>query len=154
MPRLLLPGYYLRSGTGRDRDQLVDFMARTYRESYPQADLSHLPQTVDQFWSEVTPFWFVEAASRPQEPLGCLWLGTAVDQVKGDRHTHLFLLYVDPSQRRRGIGTALMRHGEVWAREQGDRQMGLQVFQTNQPALRFYQALGYQTQALWMVKPL
>lgn len=151
---LLLPGYRLRSGTERDRALLVSFMERTYREFYPEANLSHLPQTIDQYWSEATPLWFVEADRAPNSPLACLWLGTAVDQLSGDRHTHLFLIYVVPDQRRRGMGTALIRHAESWAAQRGDPQVGLQVFEANQTALRFYQSLGYQTQALWMVKPL
>ena len=86
--------------------------------------------------------------------MGCIWLGNAIDQVRGDRHAHIFLLYVMPEHRRRGIGSELMRHAEDWARARGDRQIGLQVFQSNQPALALYHQLGYQTQSLWMVKSL
>jgi len=150
----LPPGYRLRPGTKRDRALLESFMERAYREFDPEANLAHLPQTIDQYWSEATPLWFVEAERSPSNPLACLWLGTAVDQLSGDRHTHLFLIYVVPNQRRRGIGTALIRHAEIWACQRGDSQVGLQVFEANQSALRFYQSLGYQTQALWMVKPL
>ncbi|HBY78411.1 MAG TPA: GNAT family N-acetyltransferase, partial [Cyanobacteria bacterium UBA11148] len=67
---------------------------------------------------------------------------------------HVFLLYVMPDYRRQGIGSALMRYAENWARARGDRQIGLQVFQANQPALDLYQHLGYQVQSFWMVKPL
>jgi ribosomal protein S18 acetylase RimI-like enzyme len=86
--------------------------------------------------------------------VACLWLGNAIDQVQGDRHAHIFLLYVMPEYRRQGIGSALMRHAEDWARARGDRQLGLQVFYNNQAALSLYHKLGYQTQSLWMVKPL
>lgn len=47
-----------------------------------------------------------------------------------------------------------MRYLENWARARGDRQIGLQVFQSNKNALNLYNQLGYQTQSLWMVKPL
>ncbi|MGM3304628.1 GNAT family N-acetyltransferase [Anabaena sp. WFMT] len=87
-------------------------------------------------------------------PIACLWVGNAIDQIKGDRHTHIFLLYVVPEHRRRGIGKALMNHVENWARQRGDRQIALQVFQSNTPALQLYHHQGYQTQSLWMVKPL
>ncbi|NET38328.1 MAG: GNAT family N-acetyltransferase, partial [Cyanothece sp. SIO1E1] len=53
-----------------------------------------------------------------------------------------------------GIGTALMHHGEAWARARGDGKIGLQVFQSNQPGLALYQKLGYVSQSIWMVKPL
>ncbi|MEH2197597.1 GNAT family N-acetyltransferase [Nostoc sp.] len=87
-----------------------------------------------------------------QFPIACLWVGNAIDQVQGNRHAHIFILYVVPEHRRRGIGTALMRYVENWAIQRGDRQIGLQVFQSNKPALNLYNQLGYQTQSLWMVK--
>jgi ribosomal protein S18 acetylase RimI-like enzyme len=83
-----------------------------------------------------------------------LWLGNAIDQVIGDRYAYIFLLYVVPHCRQQGIGKALMRQAEDWAMARGDRQLGLQVFPHNQPALNLYSRLGYQTQSLWMVKPL
>ncbi|GAC1502171.1 MAG: GNAT family N-acetyltransferase [Chamaesiphon sp.] len=163
---LLLPGYQLREGSGLERTMLVKFMQLTYQELFPnQENFSHLSATVDQYFSKKTPLWGVEVLDQQQEAMGkqqsltsatvgCLWLGNVVDQVKGDRHAHIFLLYVTPSHRRRGIGSALMCHAENWAKARGDRQIGLQVFQTNQPALSLYQRLGFQTQSFWMVKPL
>ncbi|MEH2180008.1 GNAT family N-acetyltransferase [Nostoc sp.] len=90
--------------------------------------------------------------SIPLPPIACLWVGNAIDQVHGYRHAHIFILYVVPEHRRRGIGTALMRYVENWAIQRGDRQIGLQVFQSNKPALNLYNQLGYQTQSIWMVK--
>jgi len=81
-------------------------------------------------------------------------MGNAIDQIKGDRHAHIFLLYVVPEHRRRGIATALMQYAENWAKERGDRQIALQVFQSNPPAINLYNHLGYQTQSLWMVKKI
>ncbi|MGI8501044.1 MAG: GNAT family N-acetyltransferase [Hassallia sp.] len=87
-------------------------------------------------------------------PVACLWVGNSIDQVRGDRHAHIFLLYVIPEHRRRGVGKALMQYVENWAITRGDRQIGLQVFKSNQPALNLYNQLNYQTQSLWMVKSL
>ena len=81
-------------------------------------------------------------------------MGNSIDQVRGDRHAHIFLLYVVSEHRRRGVGKALMQYVENWAITRGDRQIGLQVFKSNQPALNLYNQLGYQTQSLWMVKSL
>lgn len=151
----LLPDYYIRTGSGLDRALLVKFMHSTYQELFPEQDFSHLAQTVEQFFSKETPLWWVESVGKETgEKVACLWAGNAVDQVRGDRHTHVFLLYVMPQHRRRGIGKALMSYVENWARMRGDRQIGLQVFQTNEPALNLYSQLGYQTQSLWMVKSL
>lgn len=143
---------------------LVKFMQRTYQELYPTRDMSHLAVTIEQYFSNQTPIWWVEPSqdmaagglpsSRSVQPISCLWLGNAIDQASGDRHAHIFLIYVMPNHRRKGIGAALVSHAEAWARARGDRQIGLQVFTSNQPALQLYQTLGYQTQSLWMVKQL
>lgn len=164
----LLPGYQLRIGSGQDREILVKFLKLSYQELFPElADFSHLRETVKRYFSMETPLWWVElvapavsggASVQPRpplsEPVACIWLGNAVDQLQGDRHTHIFLLYVMPEHRHLGIARALMRQAEDRARERGDRQIGLQVFQSNQPALSLYHQLGYQTQSFWMVKPL
>ena len=176
MSEELPPGYRLRVGSGLDRALLVKFMQRTYQEMFPQ-DFSHLARTVEQYFSQETPLWWVDFIGKrqgdketrgqgeffsntpptsptPPTPVACLWVGNAVDQVQGDRNAHIFLLYVIPEHRRRGIGTALMRYVEHWAIAKGDRQIGLQVFQSNQSAINLYNQLGYQTKSFWMVKSL
>jgi ribosomal protein S18 acetylase RimI-like enzyme len=173
-----IPGYGLRSGSGLDRAKLIEFMHRTYRELYPDRELGHLAQTVEQYFSNQTPLWWVEclkndpdreeilpasppaylypqsAAQNLKSVVGCLWLGNAIDQTTGERHAHIFLLYVAPEHRRLGIGASLVIHAENWARTRGDRQIGLQVFLSNQPALNLYQKLGYQSHSIWMLKSL
>jgi ribosomal protein S18 acetylase RimI-like enzyme len=139
-------------------------MQRTYEELYPGGNFSHLTQTVEQYCSSDTPIWWVEGETSEDAPLpsgrairhpiGCLWLGNAIAQTTGERYAYIFLLYVLPEHRRQGIGAALVRCAEDWAKARGDRQIGLQVFETNQSALNLYRALGYQTESLGMVKPL
>ncbi len=171
--RNLPPGYSFRQGSTLDRALLLNFMHKTYLELSPASSFSHLSQTIEQYFSRDTPLWWVEFPdqalrahnesivspdSKPSvakgKTIACLWLGTATDQLQGNRHTHIFLLYVAPEHRRKGIGRALMYQAEAWALAQGDCQIGLQVFQSNQPALNLYQQLGYRTQSLWMVKSL
>ncbi|MEH1909830.1 MAG: GNAT family N-acetyltransferase [Nostoc sp.] len=180
MSEQLLPGYIIRRGSALDRSLLLKFMQRTYEDLFPNEDFSHLEQTVKQYFSSDTPLWWVEFSGEGDQgirgveeqaennqclmpnapcpmphaqcPIACLWVGNAIDQVHGNRHAHIFILYVLPEHRRRGIGRALMRYVENWAIQRGDRQIGLQVFQSNKPALNLYNQLGYQTQSLWMVK--
>lgn len=160
--------YALAPGSALDRSLLLKFMQRTYQELYPDRDFSHLAQTIDQYFSSQTPLWWVKFLGQPSvsqsgitparlgepERVACLWLGNSVDQVSGERHAHVFLLYVMPSCRRQGIGGALMHHAETWARNRGDRQIGLQVFTSNQAALELYRHRGYQPLSLWMLKDL
>lgn len=156
------PNYKLRSGGLRDRVRLIAVMRQTYQELYPDQCFDHLAGTVDAYLSENTPLWWVEvdAASLPTprhqtaDRVGCLWMGTGVDQVLGLRHAHIFLLYIAPEHRRRGLGSWLIRTAETWAIGRGDRQISLQVFSHNQPALNLYDKLGYQPQSLALIKPL
>lgn len=160
--------YTLSSGSLLDRSLLVKFMQRTYQELYPDRDFSHLAHTVDRYLSSDTPLWWVKCSKHPSTRLGgmpsanlgsdhriaCLWLGNSVDQVSGERHAHIFLLYVTPEHRRQRIGSVLMNHAENWAKNRGDRQIGLQVFSHNQPALTLYHHRGYQPLSIWMLKTL
>lgn len=151
MSEVLIPGYQLRKGSRLDRALLVRFMARTYEELFPeQQDFSHLRETVEKYLAPETPLWWVEGEA--VSPVACLWLGNGIDQVAGQRYTHIFLLYVKPEYRRQGIGSALIERAQQWAISRRDRALGLQVFATNQPALNLYTSLGFQTRSLLMMK--
>jgi ribosomal protein S18 acetylase RimI-like enzyme len=117
----LLPGYAIEQGSTVDQALLVKFMERTYQEQFPNQNFSHLTRTVEQYFSRDTPLWWVydeqETKNQHQSPIGCLWVGNAIDQVSGDRHPHIFLLYVMPEYRHRGIGKALMNYIENWAKQ-------------------------------------
>lgn len=154
---VFIPGYHLRQGSRLDRALLLKFVYRTYREQFPGQDLSHLASTVEQYFSPQTPLWWVDESSpdpSSARQVGCLWLGNAMDLADGERTAHVFLLYVAPEHRKRGIGSALVAHAEQWAQGRGDRKISLQVFTNNQPALNLYQKLGYQPQSLLMQKIL
>lgn len=154
---MLPSGYEIKSGSPGDQALLVKFMYLTYKEMFPTQDnFSHLAETVNQYLGKQTPLWWVipSKSSRQQEAVGCIWLGKAIDQVTGLRTTHIFLLYVLPQYRRQGIATALMKQAQSWAIEQGDRQISLMVYSSNQQALKLYQSLGYQQQSMLMFKEL
>jgi ribosomal protein S18 acetylase RimI-like enzyme len=157
-------GYRLRVGSTLDRALLVKVMQRAYQEMGASAT-AHLAHTVEQHLSPQTQLWWVEPhvenAPKPGlpgrsslEPIGCLWLGKAIDQLSGQSQAQLFLLYVAPEHRRLGIGRALMQTAHHWAKAQGYLQIGLQVFSHNQAALRLYSQLGYQPTSLCMTYAL
>jgi ribosomal protein S18 acetylase RimI-like enzyme len=145
-------GYAVQSGSSLDRAALLKFMRITYAELFPGNSLAHLTATVEQYFSLDTPLWWVR--DRAQTVIGCLWVGVAIDQSSGVRHAHVFLLYVQPQHRRQGIAKGLMQLAEDWAKQRGDRQIGLQVFASNQPAVNLYRAFGYQVEAYSMLKQL
>lgn len=149
-----VPGYTMRRGSGIDRSLLVKFLSKTYEEIAGTQRFYHLAQTVDRHLSEQTPLWWVDTEPALSSPVGCLWLGNAIDQQQGDRHSYVLVLYVSPEHRRKGIATALLNKAQAWATARGDRQIGLQVFADNPGAIALYQKLGFQTHSLWLTKSL
>jgi aminoglycoside 6'-N-acetyltransferase I len=51
--------------------------------------------------------------------------------------------YVDEDVRRRGIGTALVRAGEEWARRHGYRELASDALLDNTTSHRAHEALGF-----------
>lgn len=143
--------YEIRAGGPIDRALLVKFMNRTYQELFPGGEFGHLAGTVEGYLSRDTPLWWVLCDGAV---VAGLWMGSAIDQVGGDRYGHVFLLYVEPGHRRRGLGRRLMLEAEAWARARGDRQLGLQVFAVNGGAMALYESLGFRVQSVSMVKGL
>ncbi len=168
--------YRLEAGSALQQARLVKFMQRAYREmadgsgqnrdaAKDAASVSvyggaHLADTVQRHLSPRSKLWWLidqsTAASvglpgiHTIEPVGCLWLGEAIDQRTGNQQAYVFLLYVAPEHRHQGLGTALMHHAQNWAKQQGYRQMSLQVFEDNDAAMQLYAKLGYRSQAKWM----
>jgi aminoglycoside 6'-N-acetyltransferase I len=52
--------------------------------------------------------------------------------------------YVDPEYRRRGIGRALLRAAEDWARSKGCRELTSDTWLNNEPSQRAHEALGFE----------
>lgn len=57
--------------------------------------------------------------------------------------SYLFGMWVDPDVRRGGVGLALTRAVEDWARSAGLTQIRLWVVGSNQRALALYRRVGY-----------
>ena len=55
----------------------------------------------------------------------------------------IFGMWVDPSARREGLGTALIEAVKAWAIETGYPRLGLGVTTTNAPAIALYERLGF-----------
>ena len=69
--------------------------------------------------------------------VGFLWL-----KLTG-RTAFVYNIAVEPDQRRRGYGRAIMAAGERWSRANGAATIGLHVFSHNHGARSLYEQLGY-----------
>lgn len=61
-------------------------------------------------------------------------------------------IVVDENHRRRGIGAALMRRAEAWARGHGAENLMLDMLRANEQAAAFYRALGYEDHGALLLK--
>lgn len=72
------------------------------------------------------------------------WVGLAIGSRGDDEPwAHLFAMWVDPAWRTRGVGTALVNEVLAWARSWGATSVVLNVTETNEAAVRFYERLGF-----------
>lgn len=81
---------------------------------------------------------------RPRDPEGA-----RMPRIKVDLG-----LAVAPEWRGRGVGTALMRAAEDWARAHGAERMVLDLDARNEGAQRLYERLGYEVESIAMDKAI
>ena len=75
-------------------------------------------------------------------------LSLARDHHPASRHVADLGLMVAATHRRRGVGTALLEQAVAWARDAGVRKLELHVFPWNEPALRLYEAFGFEREGV------
>ena len=85
---------------------------------------------------------------------GFVYLERLHDYFTLEAHGHVGILVVTEEAAGRGVGKALMRAAEAWAREQGYRKLTLTVFEANGAARAVYDHLGYAPETLRYVKVL
>lgn len=99
-------------------------------------------------WQEMPERITAELAQGPillavleDEPVGSV--RCHVDQAGEERFVYLHRLAILPAYRRRGIGRLLVEVVEAIAREQGIRQIRLEVRAAQPENIAFYRTLGY-----------
>ena len=83
-------------------------------------------------------------ALRDGEPVGFTQLYPSFSSVSARRTWILNDLYVVPSCRGQGVGSALLERARAHAQETGAKGLGLQTAVDNLNAQRLYEALGYR----------
>ncbi len=62
--------------------------------------------------------------------------------------------FVTSSERKQGLGKALLRRVEEWCRERDVSELRLNVVAANEIGLRFWEAIGFRPTALTLSKPI
>jgi len=88
------------------------------------------------------------------EPLGFMHLQTRKDFFTGAQNCHIADLVVGAAHEGLGVGSAMLRFAQAWAREHRCRHLTLGVFPANERARRLYEAHGFGVEILSMAKPV
>jgi GNAT superfamily N-acetyltransferase len=86
--------------------------------------------------------WFV-AERVPDRGGPSRVVGVVFGRRRPPEELMVFSMWVDPDERRQGVGRALIEAVEQWAATWGATSTVLWVFAANEPALRFYLRLGF-----------
>lgn len=87
-------------------------------------------------------------------PVGFIHLTTADDYYSDSATGHIADVVVAQAAGGRGVGSALMRYAEEWARERGFAMLTLNVFTANGRARDLYRRLGFQEEWVRCIKRL
>lgn len=89
-----------------------------------------------------------------ERPLGFVHLTTAEDYYDAQETAHVADLVVAREAAGLGVGSALMKWAEQWAREQGFTMLTLNVFTANRRARDLYAKLGFAEEWIRCLKRL
>lgn len=99
-------------------------------------------------------FMFVVEDDSNGERLGFIHLQLVTDFFTGHQNCHISDLAVIEAADGRGVGQALLKYGESFAREHRCERLQLAVFPGNERARKIYEEAGFGIEMLRMVKPL
>lgn len=149
----------VREGTSADRDFVID-TARRFAAFGPPSWRSALEvvagevRCLDEFFDGRLPGRTLVIVEDDETPAGFVFLEPAVDYFSGEPHGHLGMIAVTEGAEGRGIGTALMRAAEDWARGRGYAKLTLNVFEGNTRARTVYERFGYNVETIRYTKKL
>ena len=85
---------------------------------------------------------------------GFIHLTTTHDYYTDSHAAHIADVVVSADAGGRGIGSALMKHAEDWARQRGFEMLTLNVFSANRGARDLYARLGFDEEWIRCIKRL
>jgi GNAT superfamily N-acetyltransferase len=70
--------------------------------------------------------------------------------LKHRKHAYLGFMYVEPSERGKGINQQIMAALKQWASAQGISELRLEVYSQNEAAIKAYEKVGFKAHMLEM----
>jgi ribosomal protein S18 acetylase RimI-like enzyme len=149
--------YRIGAGNPKDLEWVRDLGRRTMLSSVSGLREA-APERVAESFDRTFEFAFGQShvllvARSPLGPLGfVLFLDRLPDEVTGLPQAFVVYVAVEPSERRHGIGRALMIAAEAEARARGLPYVSFMVTEENVGARELYAHLGYQTERRQLCK--
>ena len=120
--------------------------ATTYRDQLPDHYLEVvMPLETCTFWPQrmtdiAASDGIVFIAENQEGPIGFI----CVEYPDANSSANIDNLHVLPANKGQGAGSLLLAQAQAWARTKGARQLHLQVLDSNEAAIRFYESKGWQ----------
>jgi ribosomal protein S18 acetylase RimI-like enzyme len=131
----------------------VDAWQAAYRGLVPDSMLERFtyeyrePRFREALAADAEETYIVEVGGRT---VGLLTVGDARDPDVDMRHVgEIWGIYLSPGYWRRGIGTQLVAEAERVLRQRGYDEAVLWILAANEPARRFYEAMGFAPDGQW-----
>ena len=121
----------VRSYSSEDRDQIITFWQNVFSDDSPHND----PNKVIDAKLAIDELLFVAEDND-------VIIGAAMAGYDGHRGW-LYLVAVDPQQRRKGIGQQLVKHAMQALKTVGCVKINLQIRSTNNQVVSFYESIGF-----------
>jgi GNAT superfamily N-acetyltransferase len=135
--------YQIRPARIEDLDTLYELVCDL--AAFEGKDLETLPVTkanLERYGFGKTPYFYAELAENENGVVGYALYSYVYSGHQGTPFLYIDDLYVQPSERGHGIGSALLKQLACCAKEVGCCRMEWHVFDWNKQAISFYESLG------------
>ena len=152
------PNLIVRKAEPRDALGISRVCSDGWRDTYASI---HTPEEIERVVSKYYSLeWISDEIDAPLEYNGATYdwdgwlvaergdgrvLGASGGGPTGERTWEVFVLYLDPLERRRGIGRALLNAMTEQARARGATEQCVSVTAGNLKGIPFYEAMGFVT---------
>lgn len=137
----------IRKAVSSDLDRLAAMRAALWPEDTAEEHAKEVATILSGAWPGVYPFAILVAETDAGEAIGFadVTLRSYADGCDPARPVgYLEGWFVEEAHRRSGVGAALLRASEEWAKRQGCTEMASDTWLDNEGSQRAHEALGYE----------